>query len=89
MMPGSVRVHIHDDGCATVQESSGELHFDQASLVRAAYKAKECCELRKVYYPIGSEHCPCLACAVDKAHRLWRIKQGLSHVVEYTEKYAV
>lgn len=63
-MPGSVRVHIHDDGCATVQESSGELHFDQASLVRAAYKAKECCELRKVYYPIGSEHCPCLGADV-------------------------
>jgi hypothetical protein len=81
-MNGHTRVHICDDGSAIVRQdgtdplrdpdTSSELRFDSVDLVRAAYKAQECCDARQVRYPIGSEHCPCLACCVDKAHRRWK-----------------
>lgn len=83
-MNGHTRVHISRTGCATIRTDGsdpaaycpggypGELHYTQFQVAFAQRKAEECCDSRRVYYPVGTAHCPCLACCVDRAFRRWR-----------------
>ena len=68
-MSGWVRVKVHEDGTATINEGLTTRRMYKDEVQRAKEASQSCCAMRHVEYPAGQEHCPCLACNVDKAFR--------------------
>lgn len=66
--PGWTRVKIYPNGAALVHTGTSYCVWPKDAVKRSIGAAKTCCESRRVYWPEGTEQCPCLACHVAKAH---------------------
>jgi len=66
MLNGQVRVTILPNGQVHVDEGSTAATWGPRMVAKAIELSKECAALRQVYWPIGAENCPCLACEVAK-----------------------
>lgn len=67
MVNGHTRVAIHFDETAYVHTGNDGQLWTKEQVERSLESSQSCCESRKVLWPEGAEHCPCLACNVAKA----------------------
>jgi hypothetical protein len=63
-MNGHTRVTMHPDGTAYVHTGNSGQTWPVEQVQRAKEVSQSCAESRKVYWPEGAQHCPCLACCV-------------------------
>jgi hypothetical protein len=70
-MPGWTRVKMYPNGSAVVHTGTSYQIWEMRELERSINKSQICCETRQVAYPVGAEHCPCLACNIAKEFIKW------------------
>ncbi len=86
-MNGHTRVFMNDDGSARVSTGNSVWDWTKEDVIRAREVSHSCCESRRVYYPQGATHCPCLACEVTSALITWMKHNGFdSKIFSYAEQ---
>lgn len=66
-MTGNTVVTMHPDGTAYVHTGNDGETWQVDRIQLSKRISRSCAEARKVKWPEGSGHCPCLACVVTTA----------------------
>lgn len=82
-MNANTRVTMHHDGTAYVDEGNSARLWSKREVDDAPRVSRRCCELRRVRWPIGAEHCPCLACCITVAKNAYT---GLDARIDEAER---